>query len=409
MRILASLYHPVGSWPFSGAERRFCALTRKWAELGVETVALEPQPFARDRMPGGYSVARVPLSSRGLFRQFAEWSLRAMSSGLALARNARFDLVYAANNNIFNLAVSLGIADRLSLPCVAVVHHLRWVDYLSDTPGSVSGRFDALRFLNYIVGEGLSVPASIARAAAASAEVSLLRRFFGFVTVSEVIRQQLASFVSPNRVFVVRNAVTEGAVIHQPASDRQKLALFVGRLDEGKGILDLIRTWDEVRATSQEARLAIVGEGSLRHRAEQEVGRRGLRNSISLHGFVGDEDVAELLRQARLFVTFSRTEGFGIAIAEALSNGLPVVAWNIPPLREIFGSCPSAILIPTGDVSAAVAAIAKVLDLPHAQWLALSREASKYTPRFSWDEAATRELRALETILEAWKSSHQTG
>jgi len=116
-----------------------------------------------------------------------------------------------------------------------------------------------------------------------------------------------------------------------------------------------------------------------------------------------------LLRQARLFVTFSRTEGFGIAIAEALSNGLPVVAWNIPPLREIFGSCPSAILIPTGDVSAAVAAIAKVLDLPHAQWLALSREASKYTPRFSWDEAATRELRALETILEAWKSSHQTG
>jgi len=181
--------------------------------------------------------------------------------------------------------------------------------------------------------------------------------------------------------------------------ERGKAGLYVGRLDEGEGTLDLIRVWEEVLRLSPDARLDIVGDGSLRKRLEERASRPALVNRVRLSGFLPETDLRDLRHTSRLFLTLSRTEGFGIALAEALADGLPVVAWDIPPLREIWGKCGAVSLCRTGDIEAVRKAVVDVLEAPPERWALLSYEASRYVQRFSWDEVAAKELRILGELV----------
>src|SRR5439155_20837245 len=100
-----------------------------------------------------------------------------------------------------------------------------------------------------------------------------------------------------------------------------------------------------------------------------------------------------------LVLTLGRTEGFGIALADALADGLPVVACDIPPLREIWGECGAVSLCPTGDTEAVRRAVVEVLEAPPERWEDVSYEASRYVQRFSWDEVAAKELRILGELV----------
>ena len=399
MRILASLFHPSGSWLFSGSERRFCALTEKWQASGHEIWALEPRPFAADSMVAGYQPVSVSVRGSNLGSQLFSWYLRAVSEGIATARRVGVDLIYATNNNVFNLLVAGALARRLSLPCVVVVHHLRWVTYDEDAAARPTGRYAPLAFLNALAREGMPVGGAIGRVAGAQLESQLLPTFDGFLTVSDAVRGQLVGWLPEDHVFTVGNGLHPPPRSESHVGERPKAGLYVGRLDEGKGTLDLIRVWEEVLRLSPDARLDIVGDGSLRKRLEERASRPDLVNRVRFRGFLPERDLRDLRHTSRLFLTLSRTEGFGIALAEALADGLPVVAWDIPPLREIWGKCGAVSFCPTGDIEAVRKAVVDVLEAPPERWELLSYEASRYVQRFSWDEVAAKELRILGELV----------
>jgi len=400
VRILASLYHPSGTWPFSGSERRFCAISEELARRRVETFALEPPPFAKNKMPAGYFPLETPLAGPGVAGELGSWVLRAKSRGLDASHRFRFDLVYATNNNIFNLAAGVVLARGLSIPLVAVVHHLRWVYYGETLETGRGGRIAFAKFVRSLRSEGVPVRDSLARLAGSYAELRLLGCCDGFITASKAVADQLSSIVNSNRIFAVGNGVrTAPSTTHPPA--KEKNALFVGRLDEGKGVMELLILWQRVAVVSPEAVLHVVGEGTLRKTLSQEAARRGLTSRIQDHGFTSDEKISLLQAGAKLFISLSRTEGFGLAMAESLAAGLPVLVWDIPPLREVFGSCAAVRLVPVGDIEKASSSAVEFLNLPEEQWQDMSRKAREYSRRFSWEEVGTRELHALQTIQGA--------
>ena len=94
-----------------------------------------------------------------------------------------------------------------------------------------------------------------------------------------------------------------------------------------------------------------------------------------------------------------------MALAEALAAGLPVIAWDTPPLREIFGACPAVFLCHQGNIREIVAASVKLLTIGEEHWSALSNQASSYSGRFSWAEAARKELRVLEKVVKGSQSN----
>ena len=399
------MFHPKGFWPYTGSERRFCAISQQWKEMGVDVLALEPDPIAKNSIEAGYTPLLVAVSESSLARQGSSWLVRAVKRGVQAAHETPFDIVYSTNNNIFNLAVSFTLAKILALPCIGVVHHLRWVDYREPLERLQAGKLDASRFFKFLRDEGVSIGGSLTRLAGGYVESKLLPRFDGFIVVSTPVAGQLGTLVQPSRIFVVGNAPYNAKSSVLPIGDSNMSALFVGRIDEGKGVAELLNAWEHVVVQCPLAHLDIVGDGSLRRRMISEAGRRGLDKHLRFRGFLDDSEVANLQSQSRFFISLSRTEGFGMALAEALAAGLPVIAWDTPPLREIFGACPAVFLCHQGNIREIVAASVKLLTIGEEHWSALSNQASSYSSRFSWAEAARKELRVLEKVVKGSQSN----
>lgn len=114
-------------------------------------------------------------------------------------------------------------------------------------------------------------------------------------------------------------------------------AVFLGRLYPVKGLPLLIEAWDRTRPKGW--RLILAGPDEAGHKAELEalIANRGLGELISFAGPLGGQAKTQFLAGADLFVLPSYTESFGLAAAEALAHGVPVLTTTGTPwpmLRE---------------------------------------------------------------------------
>ena len=128
------------------------------------------------------------------------------------------------------------------------------------------------------------------------------------------------------------------------------ILMFVGPLEYPRkvaGVIDLVRAFHEVRARYPDARLLIVGDGTLRPRVEAAAA--SLHDSVTVTGFMKDPRVA--LTHADLYCHVSRQEGLPISILEAMSLGLCVIGSSVGGIPEVLdgsngalvGSGPTAI------------------------------------------------------------------
>ena len=130
------------------------------------------------------------------------------------------------------------------------------------------------------------------------------------------------------RVVVIPNGVFWGdmpAPRASPCVNGRRTALFLGRLYPVKGLPLLIDAWAKVRPPGW--RLVLAGPDEQGHKAELEalIEKSGLGDVVTFTGSVAGKDKAELLSGAELFVLPSLSESFGMAIAEALAAGKPVL------------------------------------------------------------------------------------
>ena len=100
---------------------------------------------------------------------------------------------------------------------------------------------------------------------------------------------------------------------------------------------------DLLRMRAPDVRLMIAGEGPQRKEIESLLAKLRLGDRVRMLGFVSD--VRALLSAADLFVMPSRWEGFGLAAAEAMSAGLPVIAARAAGLRELVVDGQTGILV----------------------------------------------------------------
>ncbi|KVR80302.1 transferase [Burkholderia vietnamiensis] len=109
--------------------------------------------------------------------------------------------------------------------------------------------------------------------------------------------------------------------------DRRKVILFLGRIHEKKGCDLLVRSYAALGALRSEYRLVIAGpdEGGLVERLRADAARLGIGQDITWPGMVMGRDKWNLMRSADAFCLPSHQENFGIAVAEALGCGVPVL------------------------------------------------------------------------------------
>lgn len=219
------------------------------------------------------------------------------------------------------------------------------------------------------------------------------------VVDSDLLRQELAHRgIGRQRTFVSR----PGAAAFPPGHrepDGSLHGLYVGRLKREKGVLELPDIWARVVQRVPGAQLAIAGHGP--PETVTAIGRRiddvGMQENVRLLGFVPDGELPALHRRARAFLFPSHEEGFGMAVLDALSLGLPVVAWRLPALQEHFGEAVDT--VDEGDLEAFARRVAALITDDD---LFTSRQdlAVEVTQRFDWNTtAATERAVAIDEMV----------
>ena len=224
------------------------------------------------------------------------------------------------------------------------------------------------------------------------------------VTLSQHSAQDIERLlnVPPERIRIIPSGVQVEARADPLAEigriiRRGPFILYVGRRDPYKNLAGLLRAFAQVRAQKGDIRLVIAGAPDVRYREpEIEAQRLGLGDSVVLTGRVDDAGIAELYRNAAVFVFPSFYEGFGLPPLEAMACGAPVVASNRTSLPEAVGD--AAILVDPADPSEMARAILRVLsDRPFA--LELREKGFRRAASFTVKKQAEQTLRLYEELV----------
>ncbi len=137
--------------------------------------------------------------------------------------------------------------------------------------------------------------------------------------------------------------------------------LCVARLIERKGLQHLLPALGTLRRDGYRFELRIVGDGPMRPQLERMVKEEGLAERVRIDGAVPHEELAEVYREADVFVLPSLAEGMPNVVLEALSSGLPVVGTRVAGMRELVREGENGWLVSAGDTEELRRALAVVL------------------------------------------------
>jgi len=112
-------------------------------------------------------------------------------------------------------------------------------------------------------------------------------------------------------------------------------AVWIGRVHRQKGIDDLLTTLQFLAARLPDFRAIFIG--NVREGLAPEIAARGLDKHVQFSGFVSEEEKIRLFKASRVFLMPSKHEGSPRVIGESILAETPVVAYDVPNYRPLFG------------------------------------------------------------------------
>ncbi|GAA2626051.1 glycosyltransferase family 4 protein [Actinomadura fulvescens] len=146
-----------------------------------------------------------------------------------------------------------------------------------------------------------------------------------------------------------------------PSPRDAKVILAAGRLVRQKGFDLLLRAYEPLAAEHPDWTLRIFGAGHQRDRLRKEIADLGLTGTVELRART--PDLAREMRRSSIYVLSSRFEGMPMVIIEAMSLGLPVVAFDCPTgPAEMITPDHDGLLVPPDDVTALSTALRTLME-----------------------------------------------
>lgn len=225
--------------------------------------------------------------------------------------------------------------------------------------------------------------------------VPFVYRHTQLITVSESTKQDMLALGLTGSGIEVINPGVDIAQLMPGEKDEHPLVVYVGRLQAYKSVDVLIRAFELLHLAHPEARLVIAGGGEDESNLKKLTQTLGLTNVISFLGKIEDELKVFLMQQAWVFANPSSMEGWGITSIEANACGTPVVASNVPGLRDSVRNPHTGYLVEYGNP----AAFAEKIDLlisNSKQRQFMEQESMEWAAKFDWNQQAEK---ALEVLL----------
>lgn len=182
------------------------------------------------------------------------------------------------------------------------------------------------------------------------------------------------------------------ALAHQiPSQGKEYDLAWTGRVHRQKGIDDLIFTLKHLSGKIPDFKAVIIG--SAKRELSPLIQRAGLESFVTFAGFVPEAEKLRLLKSSRLFIMPSHYESWGIVIAESFACDTPVLAYDLPPYRPIFGDLPS--YVPCFDTDK-FAATAEGLINTQRRSLTSDSRYREFSDANSWDAAGRIFVKSIQ-------------
>lgn len=228
----------------------------------------------------------------------------------------------------------------------------------------------------------------------------LLNRADAVATVSQTSQRLIRKHRLTSRpVHVISNAPPEVQIPRDPTRRRDKSLVYMGSFMEYKNVELLIQAMQHLPAYQLHLCSPIP---ETRRIQLLDIARRYsvADGQLVFHDGIADDTYRQLLRSCTALVTASRSEGYGLPVAEAMAEGTPVVLSNLEIFKEIAGlDNPGALFIDIGASNPARHFASQVLRLEDdSTFAAASRGAVEQARSFRWDQSARDLLRLADAI-----------
>jgi len=237
------------------------------------------------------------------------------------------------------------------------------------------------------------------------------RRADALIADSESTRQDAIRLlgIPPQKIYTALLGVDEA---YRPISDQRALEavqlkynlpadfiLYVGLVEPRKNLPLLIRAFKNLIDGKIDTHLILAGRmGWMYAEVIQLIDTLGVKDRVSLIGYVPTQDLPLVYNLASVFVYPTLYEGFGLPALEAMACGLPVITTEISSLPEIVGD--AGMLVPVNDETALTQAIQAVLtDRALSQRLAIL--GPERASQFTWERTAQQTLQVYRNVLQA--------
>ena len=235
------------------------------------------------------------------------------------------------------------------------------------------------------------------------------RRADAIITVSECSKQDIVAHygLDPAKVTVIYEAAgpefgpvstAEQERVRQRYGLPEQFLIHVGVIEPRKNLIRLVEALQRLRSEDLTVPLVVVGpKGWLYDDFFERLEQLEVRDSVCFPGYVPLGDLAAVYSSARLAVTPSVYEGFGLPVLEAMACGTPVVSSSAASLPEVGGDAARYFNpLNVEEIAAVIRAVWTDLDLQSA----MRHRGLLQASRFSWERAAQQTMALYNRILE---------
>lgn len=215
---------------------------------------------------------------------------------------------------------------------------------------------------------------------------------------AELLRRRWLARLTRRWPEMIHQAVPRDALVVEPETRQVAgcIILAVGRLTAQKNHRDLIAAMPAVLAVVPAAKLWIVGEGEQRAALLHQIKEARLESAITLWG--ARENVLALFARATVLALPSVWEGIPVSVVESIGAGVPVVASDLPGVRELIAHGCSGWLVPAHEPAALADALIDALTDSRKR-IDYAREAQRVLPEFSMPAIVARHMALYRHVL----------
>lgn len=375
--------------PIGGADKRVSQIAKVLKEKGSEVFVLTTDEGERVLRDDGLKATYFKTSQpsfwrsswfRSVFGRVLSYLYLTFKSSASVNQDIKFDIIYPSSDYFFDLIPAILLKRKFKSKVVGIIHHhldLPWRrrgGIAQNTLLFISQRLDFLLF-----------------------------KFFDLVFVpgnmeGGLIKGVLGKYISESKIVFFKNGVEYKKISGMSEVEKRFDACFLGGFRQSKGTLDIAPVWREVVKIIPEAKILVIGGGTEESEnvVKEMVEEAKLSKNVIFAGVLPSESLFSFVKACRIFVSLSYEEGWGIAILEALSCGLPAVVYDLPAY-DIFGN--AILRVPLGDIKIISHKIVEIINDQSMinKYRVLGRELSR---NFDWEVVAQDEMEVLERIID---------